>query len=612
METETKPIVLTDEEASEYLEVALAETFSKPGTADVSPEDRKKLAGLLKYYAKKPHPFTACRRDQMKHGLPEEHANRRCAVIKDLIEGNTHWRNGGGKKHLSEEEQAGYALDIPEEFATWLSETDADAVLREAEEQQEKEGILFRLKSYLGLGPDEEDDENQDQDANDDADSGEDDGNNDSSEEAEEGVAASTEPETVNLAYQLPYDLAEPEKISRRLWRKHLLPLGKKINYRGTVLDFSAPTLRGMVESAKRRAFDAVYVTVGHTRDADKGRGVLKDLFIKQDGDPETDGLYGDFELSEEGENIIRDNLGAIGTSVSYHPNYTREADGEKFGPAIQHVAFTPTPHVPGLKPWEAVQMSELETEPVDLTDAEYAAPDSEAREGNELAETHAPPIPKAGGIKKGSAVTWNQGPNSLSGTVVAVQGDTAVVEIADGKTVRVPMRLLRAANNTKNGGVEMEVETKDVVSLEEFNALKAELEAERSDRQGIRSTLRNQGINGMLNRMVSEGKTTPPKAEAAKVLLSALQGTESDVIELSGDGAASVTDGEVGKAVLELLAPGAVPETGERGRTDLESRDDMDEEDKIDLEVREYCAEHSGVSYEQGLDVVLAKREAS
>jgi hypothetical protein len=62
----------------------MAETFSKPGTADVSPADRKKLRALIAHYAKKPHPFTACYRDQIKHGLSPEHAKRRCAVIKKL------------------------------------------------------------------------------------------------------------------------------------------------------------------------------------------------------------------------------------------------------------------------------------------------------------------------------------------------------------------------------------------------------------------------------------------------------------------------------------------------------------------------------------------------
>jgi hypothetical protein len=68
------------------------ETFSKPGTADVTPEDLKHLRPLLEHYRKSPKPFTSCKRDQIKHGLSEDHANRRCAVIADLIHGSTNWR----------------------------------------------------------------------------------------------------------------------------------------------------------------------------------------------------------------------------------------------------------------------------------------------------------------------------------------------------------------------------------------------------------------------------------------------------------------------------------------------------------------------------------------
>ena len=70
----------------------MPESFSKPGTADVTAADRKKLAPLLLHYSKMAHPFTACVRDQVKHGLSEDHAKRRCAVLKDLIKGTTKWR----------------------------------------------------------------------------------------------------------------------------------------------------------------------------------------------------------------------------------------------------------------------------------------------------------------------------------------------------------------------------------------------------------------------------------------------------------------------------------------------------------------------------------------
>lgn len=64
--------------------LAEAETFSKPGTADVTAGDRKKLAPLIRHYGKMAHPFTSCKRDQLRHGLSEQHANRRCSVLKSL------------------------------------------------------------------------------------------------------------------------------------------------------------------------------------------------------------------------------------------------------------------------------------------------------------------------------------------------------------------------------------------------------------------------------------------------------------------------------------------------------------------------------------------------
>ncbi len=62
------------------------------GTDNVSASDKKKLKGLLLHYAKQPKPFTACYRDQIKHGLSPDHAARRCAVLKDIIRGTTSWR----------------------------------------------------------------------------------------------------------------------------------------------------------------------------------------------------------------------------------------------------------------------------------------------------------------------------------------------------------------------------------------------------------------------------------------------------------------------------------------------------------------------------------------
>lgn len=65
------------------------------GAERASPSDRKKLKGILKKYAKSPHPFRACMRDNEKRFGPER-AARVCATLKDIIRGTTKWR--GNKK----------------------------------------------------------------------------------------------------------------------------------------------------------------------------------------------------------------------------------------------------------------------------------------------------------------------------------------------------------------------------------------------------------------------------------------------------------------------------------------------------------------------------------
>lgn len=63
--------------------------FSEADT--VGPSARHKLRGLLRYYAKKDHPFTACVKDNMKRFGPNR-TERVCATLKDVIRGTTHWR----------------------------------------------------------------------------------------------------------------------------------------------------------------------------------------------------------------------------------------------------------------------------------------------------------------------------------------------------------------------------------------------------------------------------------------------------------------------------------------------------------------------------------------
>jgi len=128
----------TDEEIDGYLEVAYF-AISK-GTANVSEADKKKLRPLMRHYAKMKHPFTACVRDNRKRF--GAHTEEYCAVLKDLIVGNTKWRGKGKKytpKNLSESfpdlnifltDELEFENEVPEDFLEYLDQiTEEDVAL---------------------------------------------------------------------------------------------------------------------------------------------------------------------------------------------------------------------------------------------------------------------------------------------------------------------------------------------------------------------------------------------------------------------------------------------------------------------------------------------------
>jgi hypothetical protein len=77
--------------------------------APIAPHDKVKLRSILKYYAKKPHPFRACVADNMKRFGPGR-TEAVCATLKDTIRGNKDWR---GKGNPSDKGSAGLAEDPP-------------------------------------------------------------------------------------------------------------------------------------------------------------------------------------------------------------------------------------------------------------------------------------------------------------------------------------------------------------------------------------------------------------------------------------------------------------------------------------------------------------------
>jgi hypothetical protein len=87
-----------DELLDEELGTVLDRIFSEADT--VGPDARHKLRGILKHYAKEPHPFRACVKDNMKRFGPGR-TEAVCATLKDVIRGTTHWRGHPGADHGS-------------------------------------------------------------------------------------------------------------------------------------------------------------------------------------------------------------------------------------------------------------------------------------------------------------------------------------------------------------------------------------------------------------------------------------------------------------------------------------------------------------------------------
>lgn len=100
---------LLDEELDRNLDVLLSEADT------VGPEARTKLKGILRHYAKDPHPFKACVRDNMKRFGPGR-TERVCATLKDIIRGTTQWRGHPAADHGA----VGLAEPMDEDVETLL------------------------------------------------------------------------------------------------------------------------------------------------------------------------------------------------------------------------------------------------------------------------------------------------------------------------------------------------------------------------------------------------------------------------------------------------------------------------------------------------------------
>lgn len=107
--------------------------------APIAPPARVKLRNILKYYAKQPHPFRACVKDNMKRFGPGR-TEAVCATLKDTIRGRKDWR---GKNNPKDKGTAGLSDDAPTVDGDVLvalnaiSETDLQQIFMEARALEE-------------------------------------------------------------------------------------------------------------------------------------------------------------------------------------------------------------------------------------------------------------------------------------------------------------------------------------------------------------------------------------------------------------------------------------------------------------------------------------------
>lgn len=173
-----------------------------------------------------------------------------------------------------------------------------------------------------------------------------------------------------------PYDLSEAVKTGKRVWRKQILPIGQ-INYEGQTLDFDKAFLTDLANAFSEGAYDQVPFVFAdpanaHNEDPDRFRGELTSVDLADDG------LYGVFKVTKEGEKVLKDNP-RLGVSARIRQGLEK-ADGRKFPRAIRHVLATMDPKVTGMRPWQAVDLSNAEDEDddkvVDLTAQTYGGTD--------------------------------------------------------------------------------------------------------------------------------------------------------------------------------------------------------------------------------------------
>lgn len=160
-----------------------------------------------------------------------------------------------------------------------------------------------------------------------------------------------------------PFDHQPAIELGTQWW-KRVLPVGE-INYKGRVLKFTRPYLKGLLDAFRSGAYDQVPFQVAdkdnsHTNDPERTGGEIADMDLRDDG------LYVRMEPNAMGDAVLTANP-KLGVSARIVEGYDR-ADGKFFPAAIQHVLGTLDPRIPGLGAWQAIEAASDPGQVIDLT----------------------------------------------------------------------------------------------------------------------------------------------------------------------------------------------------------------------------------------------------
>ncbi len=326
-------INLSDAEIDDYLEVAYF-AISK-GTANVTAADKKKLRPLMRHYAKMKHPFTACVRDNRKRF--GAHTEEYCAVLKDLIVGNTKWRGKGKKftpRNLSEDfftpddflTSIGFAdpTSIPEDFLAFLNNI------------KDEEIELITQGQY--------------------------------STDIEDDASEANFEEDSNMLAEMYFEGNEPvaeqdgviwKTIMREgTWKYAPGPGQKPIEKPITVVrdgvssakDFTI-SLQELKENFEKGAKDHVTIPTSHDDKVYENTGFIRDLRISQDekGRAILEAAH-DFTEPTIKEKVLRGSIANVSAGVLF--DYIKKDTGDKFNAILGHSALTNSPWLNDMAPF--------------------------------------------------------------------------------------------------------------------------------------------------------------------------------------------------------------------------------------------------------------------